>query len=46
MIQVMQNFNLTTQGVGCPGVSAPVLGVMQQTGQIGGDASSLGNSGK
>ena len=46
MIQVLQNFNLTRQGVGCPGVSAPVLGVMQLTGQTDGDASSLGNSGK
>lgn len=35
MIEVLQNFNLTTQGVGCPGVSVPVLGVMQQTGQLG-----------
>ncbi len=45
MIQVLQNFNLTIQGVGCPGVSAPVLGIMQLTGQTNGDASSLGNSG-
>ncbi|KAK3897687.1 hypothetical protein C8A05DRAFT_38742 [Staphylotrichum tortipilum] len=45
MIQVLQNFNLTQQGVGCPGVSAPVLGVMQTTGRADGDASALGNSG-
>ncbi|KAL2131077.1 hypothetical protein VTI74DRAFT_5573 [Chaetomium olivicolor] len=45
MIQVMQNFNGTTQGVGCPGVSVPLLGKMQQTGVVGGDTSGLGNSG-
>lgn len=46
MIQVIQNFNLTTQGVGCPGVSTPVLTVMQKTGQISGDTSSVGNAGR
>jgi len=45
MIQVLQNFNLTQQGVGCPGVSAPLLGVMQLTGKTDGNAASLGNSG-
>jgi hypothetical protein len=45
MIQVMQNFNMTTQGVGCPGVSVPVLSKMQLTGVVGGDTSGLGNSG-
>lgn len=34
MIQVLQNFNLTTQGVGCPGVAVPVLNQMQQTGVL------------
>lgn len=45
MIQVMQNFNLTTQGVGCPGVAVPVLGKMQQTGEVGGDTSGVGVQG-
>jgi hypothetical protein len=45
MIQVMQNFNLTQQGVGCPGVSAPVLGKMQLTGKIESDTSGVGNLG-
>ncbi|KAL2257103.1 hypothetical protein VTK26DRAFT_649 [Humicola hyalothermophila] len=34
MIQVMQNFNMTTQGVGCPGVAVPVLSQMQLTGKV------------
>jgi hypothetical protein len=46
MIQVMQNFNMTTQGVGCPGVAVPVLSKMQQTGQISEDTSGVGNAGK
>ncbi|KAH6623475.1 hypothetical protein F5144DRAFT_496386 [Chaetomium tenue] len=46
MIQVMQNFNLTTQGVGCPGVSVPVLGQMQQTGILARSLSGFGNEGK
>lgn len=45
MIQVMQNFNLTTQGVGCPGASVPILGAMQQSGKIGGDTSGASNLG-
>ncbi|KAH6847412.1 hypothetical protein B0I37DRAFT_144555 [Chaetomium sp. MPI-CAGE-AT-0009] len=45
MIQVMQNFNLTTQGVGCPGVSVPVLGKMQQTGIMARGLNGLGNDG-
>jgi hypothetical protein len=45
MIQVMQNFNMTEQGVGCPGVSAPVLGKMQLTGKIESDTSGVGNLG-
>jgi hypothetical protein len=45
MIQVMQNFNMTQQGVGCPGVSAPVLGKMQLTGKIESDTSGVGNLG-
>ncbi|SPQ24646.1 514a2993-00e6-4c60-8a52-ab32ff899192 [Thermothielavioides terrestris] len=43
MIQVLQNFNLTTQGVGCPGASAPVLLKMQQTGLATRDLAELGN---
>ncbi|KAK4131021.1 hypothetical protein BT67DRAFT_445014 [Trichocladium antarcticum] len=45
MIQVMQNLNMTTQGVGCPGVAVPVLSKMQQTGVVGGDTSGIGNVG-
>ncbi|KAK3290776.1 uncharacterized protein B0H64DRAFT_378557 [Chaetomium fimeti] len=45
MIQVMQNFNMTTQGVGCPGVAVPALGKMQQTGILARGLSGLGNNG-
>jgi hypothetical protein len=46
MIEVMQNYNMTTQGVGCPGVSFPVLGRMQQTGIVARGVKGLGNGGR
>lgn len=45
MIEVLQNFNLTIRGVGCPGTSAPVLAKMQLTGKVSADTIGLGNSG-
>ncbi|KAK0721339.1 hypothetical protein B0T21DRAFT_386236 [Apiosordaria backusii] len=43
MIQVLQSLN-GPKGSGCPGVAAPNLVKLQQTGQIG--AGSVGNAGK
>ncbi|GAB1317644.1 hypothetical protein MFIFM68171_07854 [Madurella fahalii] len=40
MIQVIQSID-GQKGIGCPGVSVPVLARMQQTGQVGGNTTSI-----
>lgn len=43
MIQVIQSID-GQKGLGCPGVSVPALGRMQQSGQVGGNITSIRSS--